>query len=209
VNEILGCFKKWDAAVSWLIGPGSTPIKLAESLHKAGFGSSESRTAMAMSLITDPSDVTAPPWPGGLRVQSVTDEVGLRAWATLSSDASFNGDADGAVRIFSPQNAGGHPNCRYYIGYLDGQPIARAMSFTDAEITGIYWLTTLRPFRGRGVGQAMAHRLLSDARQAGSKLAVIPTPQSGLELCRRIGFKPYCQYNVYHWPPSPLRMPYA
>jgi GNAT superfamily N-acetyltransferase len=208
VNQILSCFKKWDASVSWIIGPGSAPLKLAELLHKAGFGSSESRTAMAMNLTTE-SPSPDPSWPSGLRIQIVSDEVGLRAWATLSSETTFQGDSDGAVQIFCPANAGSEPRCRYYLGYLDGQPIARAMSFTDNDITGIYWLTTLRTHRGRGVGQAMAHRLLSDARTAGSRMAVISTPQTGLELCRRIGFKSYCQFHVYHWPPSPLRMPYA
>ena len=206
VHEILGCFKKWDASVSWIIGPGSAPLKLGELLHKAGFGSSESRSAMAMVL---GSELPEPAWPPGLRIQNVADEVGLRAWATLSSDTVFHGDSDGAVQIFSPTNAGSDSRCRYYLGYLDGQPIARAMSFTDNEITGIYWLTTLRSHRGRGVGHAMAHRLLTDARKTSSRMAVISTPQTGLELCRRIGFKSYCQFNVYHWPPSPLRMPYA
>ena len=208
VSKILGCFKKWDASVSWIISPGSSPMKLGELLHNAGFGSSESRSAMAMTLSTDLAD-SDPAWPVGLRIQTVSDEVGLRAWATLSSDAVFHGDSDGAVQIFSPANAGGDSRCRYYLGYLDGQPIARAMSFADGDVTVIYWLTTLRTHRGRGVGKAMAHRLLSDARQSGSRMAVISTPQTGLELCRQMGFKSYCQFHVYHWPPSPLRMPYA
>lgn len=206
VAEILSYFKQWDAAVSWVVGPTSWPPKLGEYLHQQGFGSSEVWTGMAMDLSALAAQDDRP---AGLRVQTVTDTAGLRAWATLSPDPvelAAEGQ-DGAVGVFAPDNAGGDTRSRYYLAYLDGAPVARCMSFTRGEHVGLYWITTRPEHRGRGIGAAVGHKALADAKENGVRIAVMPASQRGQPLSGRLGFKPYCQFSVYVWPPAPLRMP--
>lgn len=205
VAEILSYFKQWDAAVSWVVGPTSWPPKLGEYLHQQGFGPSEHWTGMAMDLSMLPAQMDRPE---GLRIQTVSDPAGLRAWATLSPDPAEKGaDEEGAVNVFAPDNAGGDARCRYYLAYLDEKPVARCMSFTRGEIVGLYWITTRPENRDRGIGAAVGHKALADAKENGTRIAVMPASERGQTLCSRLGFKPYCQFSVYVWPPAPIRMP--
>jgi GNAT superfamily N-acetyltransferase len=204
VAEILSYFKQWDAAVSWVVGPTSWPPKLGEYLHEQGFGSSEVWTGMAMDLTALPPQLDRP---DGLRIQTVTDTTGLRSWATLSPDPAEHGDDEGAVHVFAPDNAGGDARSRYYLAYLDGAPVGRCMSFTRGDTVGLYWITTRPEFRDRGIAAAVAHKALEDAHENGARVAVMPASVRGQTLCGRLGFKAYCQFSVYVWPPSPIRMP--
>ncbi len=122
VQEILAYFKQWDASVSWVLGPSSWPLSLAQTLHAHGFGSGETWTGMAMDLRNGPQPVATP---DGLRIGTASDDAGMKTWAGLSAEAQSQNGFDGASGIFTPDNAGGDPRCRYYIGYLDEQPVSR------------------------------------------------------------------------------------
>lgn len=204
IAEILGYFKQWDASVMWVVGPSSFPPRLGEYLHRHGFGSLEIWNGMAMDLTTLPPRLE-PAEP--LRIQSVSDQAGLRAWATLSSDVGSDGDPDAAMSIFSPENAGGDPRCRYYLGYRNGQPIARGMTFIRGQVVGLYWFATHPTCHDAGVSATMIHRALEDATAAGAKIAVMPLRPGDESLAAQLGFKSYCQFHVYAWPPSSIRLP--
>jgi hypothetical protein len=204
IAEILGYFKQWDASVTWVVGPSSFPPRLGEYLHNHGFGSLEIWSGMALNLAHLPARIEPP---DSLRIQVVSDTASLRTWATLSADAGTNGDAEAIASVFSPKNAGGDSRCRYYLGYRNGQPIARGMSFTRDQVVGLYWFATHPTCRDPGAAAAMVHRALEDAVAAGASIAVMPLRPSDENLGTQLGFKPYCQFHVYAWPPSPIRMP--
>lgn len=204
VAEILSYFKRWDAAVSWVVGPTSWPPRLGDYLHKSGFGISDSWIGMAMDLSSLPMTIDRPI---GVEVQAVTSDAELRAWATLSTDPTARGDAEGAVDIFSPEHAGSDRHCRYYLGYRNGAPVSRIMTYTRGKTVGVYWMATLAQHRGLGITTAVIHHALEQAAASGTRIAVMPSTPKAQSLGIRLGFKPYCQFNVYTWPPSPLRMP--
>ena len=194
VAEILSYFKQWDAAVSWVVGPTSWPPKLGEYLHNQGFGSSELWTGMAVNLATLPEALDDRP-------------AGLRSWATLSAEPGAKPEDEAAVGVFSADNAGSDARSRFYLAYLDGKPVARCMSYNRGDTIGLYWLTTLPQHRGHGIAGAIGHRALADARDTGGRLAVMPAPLRSHSLCERLGFRAYCQFSVYVWPPAPIPMP--
>jgi GNAT superfamily N-acetyltransferase len=206
VQEIQSYFQKWDASVSWIVGPSSWPPALAGCLSKSGFSSNDTWLGMA-------SDITAPlpdpAWPSGLRIASTVDAAALSAWAALGAEPITRERLDRSPAIFSPVNAGGDPRCKYYLGYLNGIPVARAMTFTRKDCVGLYWLSTQRQHQGKGIGAAMAHRALTDARAAGVRLAVMSTADTGRPLVRQLGFHTYCQFNIFSWPPPPSRLQFS
>jgi hypothetical protein len=81
------------------------------------------------------------------------------------------------------------------------------MSFMSEETVGLYWVNTLPGTANQNIAPLLVHRALSDAKESGAKIGVMAVPHSGEALCAKLGFKPYCQFHAYGWPPSPLRMP--
>jgi hypothetical protein len=203
VLEILNYFKSWDASVSWVVGPSSYPPKLGDYLHASGFGIGETWLGMAMDLSHLP--VATKQSASALDIQLVSDDEGLRAWATLR--AGLADDSQEAAYVFSPENAGGDARSRYYLGYLDGRPVSRAMSFRRGDVVGLYWLDTILEHRGKGYRAAMVRRAMQDAAASSAKALVMAAPIGGQSFCEQLGFKLYCQFNVYSWPPARTTSP--
>jgi hypothetical protein len=210
VDEISACFRQWDATVSWVIGPTAWPPNLGEVLSESGYGNSEQWVGMAGGLAhwaCSPEPIT------GFRVERVSDARGLAAWAGLgdapvkAADSKGDGGTNGVVEIFSPENAGGDARCRYYLGYLNGKPAVRGMAFVRGDTVGIHWVDTLLPCNDMGCDRLLVARALNDAVVAGATTAVAVVPDAVRWTLGEIGFKPYCQFRVYSWPPEPIRMP--
>jgi predicted GNAT family acetyltransferase len=204
VAEISECFKQWDAPVLWVVGPTSWPPQLPDLLKECGFGNSEFWTGMAVDLKNIPTDLTAA---ADLRMEVVTDSVALKQWATLTRDFWDGDSAETAAEIFSPENAGGDPRCRYYLAYHGNDPVARLMSYVRGETVGLYWIGTPQEFHDRGYDIALARHALTEARTTGAKVAVMPSRNSAEAVSRTLNFRPHCQFKVYTWPSLPLRMP--
>src|SRR6185436_1296055 len=55
----------------------------------------------------------------------------------------------------------------FYIGFLDSDPVATTEVTIGGGVAGLYNISTLSRCRGRGIGSAMTHQTLTDARAAG------------------------------------------
>jgi ribosomal protein S18 acetylase RimI-like enzyme len=195
VLEILGYFKSWDASVSWVVGPTSYPPALGDYLHASGFGICETWIGMAKNL----ADLPKIESPGGFTVRHIQDDASLHTWGTLCRQ-------DREANIFAPENAGGDSRSRYYLGYLNGEPISRAMTFRRDDVAGLYWVATINEHRHKGFCAAMVRHAMEDAAASGAKAMVMAVSADGQSFCENLGFKPYCQFDVYNWPPpSPDR----
>jgi len=216
VAQIHEYFKQWNAAVSWVVGPSSYPTLLGEYLSARGFGIHETWVGMAMDLPCPISSDKNAPAPATaltpalsrrergaqLQIREVEDEMGLAAWAGLWAD-SVAADVDSAVNLFSSGNAAGDKRCRYYLGWINEKPVARAMTFQRNDVVGLYWISSIVTQNSDEIRMAMARRALYDAARAGAKAAVMVVPSDGQSFSEGLGFKPYCQFNTYCWPPAP------
>jgi hypothetical protein len=202
VAEIAECFRQWNAPVAWVVGPSSFPPELGDHLRESGFITSEIWMGMAIDLI----DLPRVPSPASLKIELITETEQLKTWALLSTEMWTGEATEGALSIFSPDNAGSDPRCRYYLGYVGGKPVARGMACVRGETAGLYWINSKPEFAEEGYDQALAIRALSDARDSGARLGVMPA-RTHNTLSQRLGFKPYCQFNIYAWPASSLKIP--
>lgn len=205
VAQIFDCFRTWDAPVSWVVGPTTWPPKLAGVLKENGFDGGHVWTGLARDLPTD--DAAAPSIPG-LQVTLATTAEELTTWTAITaspSQISPVGDREIEAtmpELFSPDNAGGDPRCKFYLAFHDGLPVARGMAFLNGEVVGLYWVNASADQAGRGYELALARRALADARSAGAQLAVIPAHGDVQALGQQLGFSPYCQFHVHAWPPT-------
>jgi GNAT superfamily N-acetyltransferase len=204
VAEIAECFHQWDAPVVWVVGPSSWPPQLKDYLGDAGFNTNETWMGMAVDLKLIPPQLARKE---GLRIELVTEKDQLEAW-TLMNDEMWPGEArDGALNIFSPENAGGDPRCRYYLGYVGDQPVVRGMACVRGDTAGLYWIATKPEHRDKGYELALAAHALTEAGSTGAKVGVMPVRGVASPIGDKLGFKPYCQFNVYTWPASPAKTP--
>jgi len=204
VAEIAECFRQWNAPVIWVVGPSTWPPQLPEYLKDSSFNLTETWMGMAADLATAP---LLPARKDPLRIELITEADQLKAWTMLNTESWPAESATGAVNIFSPENAGSDPRCRYYLGYINNKPVVRGLACVKGDVAGLYWISTASEHRDIGYDLALASRALSDARDSGAKLAVLPARDSLTPLCQKLGFKPYCQLSVYAWPSNGPKMP--
>jgi GNAT superfamily N-acetyltransferase len=86
-----------------------------------------------------------------------------------------------------------------YIGRWEGKAISVAMLFVNAGVAGIYLVNVLSNYWRRGVGRAMTHRLLTDARDLGCSTAVLQASDMGRSLYEKMGFCQICEIEYYSW----------
>lgn len=94
------------------------------------------------------------------------------------------------------------PRRWFYLGYLDGEPVATAEAALHAGTVALFGIATLPPFRHRGIGSRMTWQPLLDASAAGCDLAALQAADAGVGLYRRLGFAPFGEITEYKLPPG-------
>lgn len=128
-------------------------------------------------------------------------QTGRRSWMAFRGDAgSIRANADVDVRVAEPDDAttfaalhGGNerwvkklslsttlsgmlePGNTFYLGYVEGQPVATLHLLCDGPTAGIYAVGTAKAFRRRGVSTTMMARAIRDAGAAGCDVVCLST----------------------------------
>ena len=88
--------------------------------------------------------------------------------------------------------AGMHePGNTFYIGYVEGQPVATLHLLRDGSTAGLYAVGTAKAYRRRGVSAALMARAVGDAQTAGCDLVCLSTEAGGYAetLYAKLGFE--------------------
>lgn len=85
---------------------------------------------------------------------------------------------------------------------VDGLPAATGTAWLTGSTVGLYNITTLPHFRGRGVGHAVTTRLMDLGAERGAAEAVLHASDVGRPLYERLGFVEVCQVPQYAWLPG-------
>ncbi|NBD24137.1 GNAT family N-acetyltransferase [Paenibacillus glycinis] len=86
---------------------------------------------------------------------------------------------------------------RYYLAYLNDEPVGTLMTFDHEDVTGIYTVATLKEFRSRGIGGAIVAHALRDRQAAGAKQAILQASAMGQSVYRKLGFEEKLTIDVY------------
>jgi GNAT superfamily N-acetyltransferase len=185
--DAVSYFARRQRPFSWWVGPADRPQELGAVLDDLGLERAETELAMALRLEALPDSV--PPVPG-LEVRRVHTPAELEALAQVTAANWTPPDPD--VLTFYGRTAAALLSATapqwFYVGYLNGQPVATAEATVHAGTVGLYNIATRAAFRGRGIGSMLTWRPLRDARAAGCDLAVLQAASEGAGLYRRLGF---------------------
>ncbi|MFA5313357.1 MAG: GNAT family N-acetyltransferase [Methanomassiliicoccales archaeon] len=135
----------------------------------------------------------------GLEMVLVKDQEALMDFASVAFEAFEFPKEDGSIFFDSFRRA---PltvmdKANLLVGYLDGEPVATAISYTNDESTGVYFVGTLERARGKGIGAAMTARCVNLGVGKGVDVSVLQSSQEGYGIYARAGFETFCTIELY------------
>jgi Acetyltransferase (GNAT) domain len=188
-----------DVPGSWHVGPSMRPPDLGARLLAHGFEYGGDDIGMAIDLSALPEAVAVPE---SFVVERVRDEARLGEWVATFGTGYGVGSAD--VRWFEGvlRRIGVEGAWRYYLGRLEGEPVATSALLFAAGVAGIYCVSTVEPARRRGIGAAVTLAGLREARDLGFTISVLGSSEMGYPVYRKLGFIECCRIGLYEWRPE-------
>jgi GNAT superfamily N-acetyltransferase len=195
---VLSYFRERNLPMTWFVGPSSTPPELGDYLRERGLTEGWTFPGMAIDL----GIVQRQQLPVGLTIHVVSDMDSLQSCVDIAAEAY--GFEDAARQPF--KNAymgfGISSTKRWFLGKLDGKPVAASTLVLRRGLAVPWLVMTLREARGRGIGTAMTRELLLLAKDMGYDFAVLQSSEKGLPVYEKMGFKECCRIKTYSWSPK-------
>ncbi len=141
--------------------------------------------------------------PEGLIIKRVSTESELRAFADVLTLGFGEGESEArwTTDMYRRIGLGDDVPWRHYVAWLGSAPVATASLFFAAGVAGIYFVSTAPEFRRRGIGTAITHAALSEARDLSMRVAVLGSSPMGQSIYERLGFRVYCTIKICEWTP--------
>ena len=87
------------------------------------------------------------------------------------------------------------PHLHAVLAYLDGIPVAGAMTLLSHGIAGVYWVATLESVRGRGLADLVTRVVTNRAFELGAAVNSLQASPMGEAIYQRMGYETI--YRVY------------
>ncbi len=181
-------------AFTWWLEGAAAPSDWAGLLTLRGFHLDASTPGMAASLDRLPD---LPPTPRNFTIQPVATPGEFEAWTRTFIPGYGLMDFIAPLFYDFGLSLGLNLPFRYYLGILDGVPVATSALFLGAGVAGIYNVATLPQARGQGLGAAITLAPLLEARQMGFAVGVLQSSEMGYRLYQRLGFRTVCQMEHF------------
>lgn len=200
IAERIAFFRQRGQRMAWWVTPTTRPRDLSRHLEAAGVHYAFDNIGMAIDLHTVAESLALPP---GLTIEPVRDLADLRDWTTALGQGFDMTEMITAYYydLLASVPPAEHPVGPFFIGKLDGVPVATSAFFADEGIAGTYEVCTIPVARGKGIGTAMTWATLDEGRRRGYRVGVIHASQAGEPIYRRLGFEAYCTLDGYRWQP--------
>jgi hypothetical protein len=88
-------------------------------------------------------------------------------------------------------------NVAAFLAYLDGEPVAIAMTIVSDGVAGIYWVGTLEAARGRGLGHAVTAAATNAGFALGAELASLQASPMGRLIYEAMGYETIFDYRMW------------
>lgn len=197
IGRAAGHFRAAGRPFAWWVGPSCRPLNLEEHLRDMGFSAAERETGMCLEL----RGLRKAPLPAQLQMKPVRSAQQLQDLSRVLAENWT--PPDSAVALFyqaaAPLIVGPRSALRYFVAYLDEEPVAVSGLYLENGVGGIYSVATRKQFRRRGIGSHVTWAAAAEARRCGAQLAVLQASANGEEIYRRLGFRD-CGYFAEYTP---------
>jgi GNAT superfamily N-acetyltransferase len=188
VKSVTMRLQELEAPGYWWVGPCTQPTSLVDILHEHGWVESWLVPALCIDLAELPDNRG----PQGVEFLEVTTQADLAAWQEIF--AAGNGMPVEVCRLFVPTLGG---PVRLYTVLLDGKPVGTTGTFFHREVPGIYCVSTLPEYRGRGIGTAVTALPLMWARAQGFRMGTLQSSKMGYPVYKKLGFQDVCTLRAF------------
>ena len=195
IQETIAFFlSKGKKEFTWWLAPGLVSSDWGRQLEAHGFAL-EKEIGMSAELDSLPASV---PVPDGYQISRVEDAGSMKIWMkTFMEGYGFPLEWEPSCQEMMLATL--HGPWMSYLATIDDQPVAASSVFYDAGVAGIMNVSTLKEWRGKGLGAAVTLQPLLDARSMGYQVGVLESSDLGYKVYQRLGFKDICRINEYHW----------
>ncbi len=176
----------------WITKNTHDNLKFQELLSDSNFLKVMTWTGMAIDLLTN--SFIKPK----LNVIQVKTKRQLKEWFNIVNLSFFNkksSEEEIFINIFNSKKV------VLYIGYHNSVAVATSLMFSNNESAGLYMIATLPEYRNKGFGREITKIALLDAKKLGHRIAVLQATKDAFEMYKKIGFKEYCNFDIY-WNPE-------
>ena len=177
--------------------PSTQPADLGERLEAKGFNHAATLQGMAANLLTLDESL---PKPRALTIEPVSESEALKTWCQVMTAVNeFPESADHWFEMYTAMGLGTDMPWRHYLASLDGTAVATSSLFLGAGVAGIHSVATVPDARREGIGTEVTLEPLREARRLGYRVGTLFSSEMAVNLYRRIGFREYCEANLYLW----------
>lgn len=141
-----------------------------------------------------PAEGLVIPTAPGLQVDVVTEAAQLREVERVDVLAFSEGESSEPAEPFYATPLLADPRVRIWLGRVDGEPAAIAVSYATDDSVGVYGVSTVPRYRRRGYGAQLT--ALAARSELGLPACLQPSA-AGLATYTRLGFRPVGRLR--HW----------
>jgi len=197
-DPILEVFLSRRLPFFWAAWPPSGAPGLADYLAATGLPFLRFKApAMARRL----DDLPAVVLPAGVEIARVQTARDQADWLDVHMEGFEEPEA--ARPDFEQYLAGSlaepQSSLEHYVARWRGEPCAISTLLAAPLAAGIYHVTTLPAYRGRGLGKALTLAAMQSARRTGYAEAILFATPSGFPLYQRLGFETVTTAELFGW----------
>lgn len=128
-----------------------------------------------------------------ISVMKVSGPDQVNYWMDIVNTALFNSKSLSLemTTVLSSINA-----LELYLGLVSDVPVCTILSFHQDEVTGLYMLSTLPEYRGKGYGTQTIISAIENCFGSGAGTIILHASGMGENIYRRLGFKDYCKFGI-------------
>lgn len=195
IERMVAKFESVGSPMAWWVTPSTRPKDLGARLLALGFTADEPLPAMSLRL----ASLVKPAYPRGLVVKPVRTRAEFTKWFSVWRKVfEIPEEAwDRLHNLFLRKGWSTDSDVVNYSGYLGGRLVAISTLFLGKSAAGIYNVGTLPEARGKGIGSAMTHVALAEARDGGFEVATLQSSKAGYHIYRNLGFETCFEVMTY------------
>ncbi|HLZ55730.1 MAG TPA: GNAT family N-acetyltransferase [Ktedonosporobacter sp.] len=203
IERVRNHFAQRNRSFQWHLGPSSYPKNYGDILLAHGLKHDEDEPGMAVDLQALHEDISLN---SNVTVLPVTDHELLEQWLRVWLFPVPEETVRKYIVGYAPVQLGPTSPLQFYLGLLDGKPVATVCVFYNGKVASIHYVVTLPEVRRQGIGGAMTLMAARAARAKSYQAAVLTASPYGINIYRRLGFREYCMVSTYEWEPEGNQM---
>jgi ribosomal protein S18 acetylase RimI-like enzyme len=142
------------------------------------------------------------PLPEGVELRRLTDAAEAEDYWRVATAAYASLGFPAEVFAFYENHEGLlADNLVAFLAYLDGAPVAIAMTIVSHGVAGIYWVGSLEEARGRGLGWALTAAATNAGFDRGAEIASLQASPMGEPIYQAMGYETIWSYRLLLSPP--------